>query len=335
MNHEHPSGHNSAEPDGPVKVNVLFCCDSRFFQHLGVTLCSLLLSNRRHSFEVVVVCDEHNIEAQERLRAICATANNADIHFETFDRSRYEHFPVSKHISQASYLRLFATELLSPAVERVLYLDCDLVVNADLSPLWNTAMGDAFLAAAKDPFRFSHRALGFSDNDPYINAGVLLINLRRWREADVLPQFIRFIERNKSSLECHDQDVLNAVFRDQIHFLDYRWNFQARMAEARAEELNMTPVALKTLRKLPNIVHYTTNEKPWNYMHPVHYACLYFQYLKKTPWHAYVPQDRTTLNILRKAARLLTIRRQIRWVAPGLARTFRTLKALSHRPARA
>ena len=277
-------------------IPIVFCADERYAQHLGVTLASLLENNPRHQLAFTLVSISMSDEARRRIAEIIARFPNATITFKTFNAEPYAHFRLDYHISFASYLRLFMTDFVDPQLEKVLYLDSDLLILGDIGELWETAVDDYFVAAVRDPFSNLHTSLGFSPDETYFNAGVLVINLRKWREAEIIKTFVQFIEGNAAVLRYHDQDTLNAVFRGRCLFLDPKWNFQARAASSNAKKLGVPAATFNALRRAPSIIHFTTDKKPWFYLHRVNYKDLYFHYLRLTPWRDYVPPDRTLKN---------------------------------------
>ena len=111
----------------------------------------------------------------------------------------------------AKPIYVFLAKLL-PDLDRVLYLDADVVVVDDLRALYATDLGSNVVAAAPDLYRqYRLAAFGLSGSQPYVNAGVLLIDLARWRRESLTDRLVRFVERSGPQLELHDQDALNAV----------------------------------------------------------------------------------------------------------------------------
>ena len=302
-------------------ISVLFCADGRYYQHMAVTIASLLKNNSKHQFQLIAVLNERNPTAEQQIRRTVESFKNAEIEFKTFDSQPIAHFRVDRHITVASYLRLFMTQFLNPDVEKVLYLDCDLIVRDDIGDLWATDVSQYFLAAVADPYSDNHVNLGFAEDEPYFNAGVLLVNLAKWRKADVVPKFIRFIEENSAILQYHDQCTLNAVFRGQVLLLPHRWNFAARNADLPAKALGLRRSEFLALRKNPSILHYTTNVKPWLYVYEPHYKQLYYEYLALTPWRSFRATDRTPRAITERLLRMERLKEVIRWNAPGLFRS--------------
>jgi lipopolysaccharide biosynthesis glycosyltransferase len=171
-----------------------------------------------------------------------------------------------------TYFRLMIGSLF-PELDRLLYLDCDLVVRKSLRPLWNTPLCGKTLGAVEDQGRDEKlarekRLLGA---DPYLNSGVLLVDLDAWRGRESERRFIEFARENRDlPRNWHDQSLLNAVLKDEVLFLDRTWNVMVGTPEGIPEN--------------PAIVHYTFS-KPWKYPYRhVLYADDYWKYRKGTPW---------------------------------------------------
>ena len=307
-----------------LRISLLFCTDTIYFQHMGVAIASLLRTNAAHDFEIFVCTEERDRESEEKLTAVVSRFGNASVKFIEFklDRSR-GYLYTDQYLTAAAYIRLFLTEFLDPSVKRVLYLDGDLVVTTDIRELWETDLNGAFLAVVPEP----HELPG--DREvcvyPYFNSGVMLIDVERWREANVLPGFLAYAQENVAHLKYHDQDVLNHTFAGNVRFLDYRWNFQSRWADFVPAKLNMSPEAFRQVRRLPCIVHYTSKFKPWFYSDDPHYKKLYYEALALTPWKGYRPPDRTTGSIVRKLLTMKYVKERFRWYASELARGLKRL----------
>jgi lipopolysaccharide biosynthesis glycosyltransferase len=282
----------------PLKL--IFGVDGSYSQHLAVTLVSLLENNPANSFDILVVT--LNMAEGDRLKvaALAGRFDNAVIRFQPFDIGRYSHFRTDGHISHASYLRIFIPEILTESEEKVLYLDCDLVVRHDIAALWNTDLGDRVLGAARNLFFNRHADLGMPPGADYFNAGVLLMNLKRWRELDGTARLIRFIEAHHDHLWAHDQDALNAVFCGDIHELAPTWNLQTSTLWSEPDGLSLSYPQFRDLLADPGIVHYTTPSKPWHFsnLHP--YKKTYYQYLAKTPYSDYAPRDVSFGSLLKR-----------------------------------
>ncbi|QXQ05071.1 glycosyltransferase family 8 protein [Sphingosinicellaceae bacterium] len=276
-----------------MTIHCAFSSDDNYFQHLAVAITSLLENNRHHEFVLHVVHGEVSETKRAMLSTQVARYPNATLHLYEFDDAPYRHFRLDSHITLASYFRLFLTEILPPEIDRVLYLDADIVVLGDVAPLWETAFDNCLIAAAPNIFSQNNERLGLPRDYCYFNAGILVVDLAGWRREGLLRRFVDYVERNHMILRWHDQDALNAVLHDRVRYVDYGWNFQARTQPTDAAALSLDASAFRRLRKQPQIVHFTTEKKPWLYAYRVPFEAEYHRYLKLTPWRSYVPPDKS------------------------------------------
>lgn len=195
--------------------------------------------------------------------------------------------------SAATYYRLFITELLPSTVERVIYLDCDLVVKDDLRKLWDADFKDAYVLAVQDmwvPYVSSvkgvpYEELGIPTDSKYFNAGVLVINLKKWRAENVTTKAIDFLRTYRQTIRAHDQDVLNSLFAGQWGELDPGWNLTPAIVDLFPSwrESPFSEEAYHRLINDPSIIHFATNRKPWNSRHTL-FKDIFFEYVDKTAW---------------------------------------------------
>lgn len=127
--------------------------------------------------------------------------------------------------------RLFVEKFLPESLDKVIYLDADIVVLGSLRELWETDLGDNFVGAVPDPnMRLSHRRdIGLPDDHKYFFSGGLLINLKKWREDRVLDKLLKICLEIKEKIEFPDQDVLNTyASRTSYYPLAGRWTCHPR-----------------------------------------------------------------------------------------------------------
>jgi lipopolysaccharide biosynthesis glycosyltransferase len=185
--------------------------------------------------------------------------------------------PLQNYITVAAYSRLFMTDLLPNNLDQVIYLDCDLVIQGDLSKLWNEELEDNYIAAV--------RCMWDKSKNPRFNSGVMLINLEKWREENISTKALQFLEQH--NYRYFDQEVLNFLFSDRWQKLDLRWNVQPRAALEYSswEKSPFSQDEYHCFLSDPYIIHYITSSKPWNApASRVPWGDVFFQYLDKTAW---------------------------------------------------
>jgi lipopolysaccharide biosynthesis glycosyltransferase len=285
----------------PSPIHVLFCCDPGYYQHLAVAAVSLLENNQAAVLDLHLITSRRDLEAETRLARSIARYANFSFHIHTFSSAATERWHTSFHITGEAYTRLFAASVLDPAIDKILYLDADLVVIDDLAPLWETDVANHALAAAPDPYgAWRKQALGMPEAATYVNSGVMLLNLARWRRDGLTARLARYIE-SAGPLLFHDQDAVNAVLHDAVRVLGYRWNLQARMLRGAARSRLSDGRAIAAAARAPAIVHYTSARKPWLFVMAVPAKLVYREYLKKTDWRDAPPVGRSWTRLLEYA----------------------------------
>jgi len=209
--------------------------------------------------------------------------------------------PAWGHVTGATYERLWLGEYLPLDVGEVLWLDCDLLVLDDPGPLLQAeACGEpegAILHAVRDPFvpRVSApfgvhdwRRLGLAQETPYFNAGVMRVNLSRWRSMDVAGRAMDYLKTYGRKVYFNEQEALNAVIGAGWAQLDDRWNVSANPIHARRQNP----------RGGPAIVHFAGRIKPWNVPGLGEFQDAFFRHLDDTPWQGTRPGRTLAKRIL-------------------------------------
>lgn len=251
-------------------------------------LVSLFENNRREEFCVHVIARGLSDGDREILTQLAAKYGSRVLFYEP-DLRLLEGFTIrkfSKRISMATYYRCILSALLPREVDRVLYLDCDIVVMGDIRPLWDTPLDGVGVAAVEDMGcreAARYEVLKYPMEDSYFNAGVLLVNLAYWREHDVPRACVDYYHRYPERILFNDQDLLNSVLRGHKRLVDLKWNVQDAFYRLSLQQDEAWRGRLAGVLSHPVILHFT-NRKPWEYdsQHPLREV--YFRYQDLTPW---------------------------------------------------
>lgn len=180
-------------------------------------------------------------------------------------------------------------EYLPRDLDRVLWLDCDLLILDDLTQLFDQPLHGAVLAAARDPFvaRLDSpfgiacwKELGLAGDAPYFNAGVLLIDLNLWRRRQLGGQCLAYLRERGSQVFFSDQEALNAIVGADWVALEDRWNASANRFHSRMQDLQGQP---------PSIIHFAGRVKPWNVPNLGAKQDLFFESVDRTAWQGQRP----------------------------------------------
>lgn len=295
-------------------LQILFCANEDYAQHLGVTLASLVLNNPDEDLNITVIgnlspvsrkklLSVANLSARSHLKFLEPSAIFAD----ACDFASYAGLPtqgdyqVKGAYSSDIYTRLFVSRIFNLNIRRVLYLDCDLVVNGPLRPLWEASINPYTVAGVRIPWFDRDHLPNIGPGDPYINSGVLLFNMPVWRARDAEQRVLGFIHRYADRLRDPDQDALNAALAGEISFLHGKWNVLGPFLGTRYRE-QIGPEYQEDIITNAKIYHFNGGDKPWLYLSYNSKKHLYYKYIQHTPWHNYRPPDKTLPNILYKSA---------------------------------
>jgi lipopolysaccharide biosynthesis glycosyltransferase len=185
---------------------------------------------------------------------------SASIHWRSVDLTVFRNFSTVYYVSKMTFTRLMISTLFANSISRILYLDTDLLVLDDLTPLWETDLNGSVIGAVLDSgldLRLK-RGEPLSQQMPrvqeYFNAGVLLIDLERWRHNHISEKALAYLSSHPHAPHM-DQDGLNFACDRLWKKLDSRWNFQDHLHKSISQ---MGP------EQRPGIVHFVTCRKPWD-----------------------------------------------------------------------
>ena len=249
-------------------MNLLITLNSDYIFPLCVMLHSLSQSNKDNHFDIYVA---YSSLTEDDFRMMKKALGNSDavLHRIPVDENIFNSAPSLSRISKETYYRLLISELIPDGVDRILYLDPDIVIKKDLHELYDIDMQGKTVAAATHMFhsvkRFNLRRLGLKPDSNYINSGVMLIDVEKWKKEASTDEVLRFISNNLKKLKLADQDVVNMMFEDNILLVDEtKFNLDEKIFFAKSHRIyTKNTIGLDWVRKNTVIVHYNGRHKPW------------------------------------------------------------------------
>ena len=257
-----------------MKRHIVYTIDNNYFNHMLVSIFSLNYNLKptfkdKLSFDVI-----SNVKNKMKYP-------NLDYKEYFIDDNFCKLFKISHHIDYATYFRFLIPEILPEYIDKVLYLDADIIVNGDISPIFDLEFDDdTYLYACDHLFKPEQKLhlkkFGLSEYDDYFNAGVMYIDLKKWRENNISKVLIDYAFEKKDDILWWDQDVLNVIFHKKWKKLHPKYNVTWEVLES-----NSNCLQIEEAKKHPVIIHYTRSVKPWhsNSYHP--YKKLYWKYRRK------------------------------------------------------
>lgn len=274
-------------------IKAVFCFDENLTAPVQAAAASLLdscVTGAVHC-EVHCVCTQAAGRVEEKLRQIVKTRDPASaLVMHRIDNPYADSYEV-RGISAGAYLRLALHQIL-PDVDKILYLDVDVLICGSLLPVWQTELGEYLLAAVKGPVGLSDKWAWNSDRPywhllagmqgRYINSGVLLMNLSKIRARQLDRQWE---ELGRQKLYYQDQDILNITCKDAIVYLPLAYNRLAYMQRADyhtfVEEGLSTKEEYEEAMEKPVILHYA-GDKPWN-RYDTNLGSVWWDYVNSQP----------------------------------------------------
>jgi lipopolysaccharide biosynthesis glycosyltransferase len=248
-------------PSSTISCPLVFACDAGYAMPLATTLRSIAETNRSAwPFQVYILSDGFS-ENTKRKVIDSLPKGSSSFRWLPADLAGFEGFSTLQHISTATYARLLISSKLPDRVDRVLYLDADILVLDDLAPIWEVDLEGAVLGAVVDERLSTHIKIGNTSLAGlprvrnYFNAGVLLIDLARWRAERIAEKALGYLERCPHS-PYSDQDALNVACDGLWKKLDPRWNYYQIDLQK--------PISDLSAAQRPGIVHFQGWSKPWN-----------------------------------------------------------------------
>ncbi len=239
------------------KINILSTIDKNYFNQYKVLIISIL-ENTSYEKDVIFYLGEKDLDKKqkenlkEHIKKYGAKINF--IKKPEVDFLKYNH---RKHISEVTHYRTAILENMD--IKKIIYLDPDIVVLDDIKKLFDKNLEGKTIGGVKDYI------MGLREENNYFNAGVLLIDVPKWKENNYGRRCIEYLEKNHDKLSCENQDTMNIVTKNDKKFLDLRWNRQKWIWDDTAKGMRILKNKYKELIKNPSLIHYTGKIKPWHY----------------------------------------------------------------------
>jgi lipopolysaccharide biosynthesis glycosyltransferase len=277
-------------------IHIVTTLDSNYVQHCGVMLCSLFKNNLECKFKIWLVVDFDENRDLKKIRKFI-TKNKHILEIIKIDGSVVKDFRITHHITTATYYRILFPALVDAALDRIIYLDIDIIVKGPILPLWKVAINNSVIAAVAEYGFSRYSELEIDQNSKYFNAGVMLVNLEQWRRQNITTSLLNLLIERHQNLTMLEQDALNLVLRNEWRELDPKWNVTTGMyafySSTMEEEIKMGV-------NNPSIIHFTGFSKPWHYLNSHPKKMEYYYYLQFTPWQSFKPEETTYWHKLKQ-----------------------------------
>ena len=270
------------------RIPIFFSTDDNYIPYLDVAIRSLIQNaSKDHNYRIIILNTGLSVEGVEMIKE-----NESERFIIEFKDISGEVEGIRAqlrnvyHFSIVTYYRLFIASLF-PEYDKIVYLDCDLVVLGDIAKLYNTPIGENILGAVPDQYvcnteefrTYAEKAIGV-DPDTYFNAGVLIINLEQFRKNDIEKKFTDLISDYDFDLLDPDQAYLNYLCFSKTYYLPNGWNKAPTEIPCEGEK---------------NIVHYNLYKKPWQYDDVID-GEYFWQYAASSPFYDQILRNKAAFG---------------------------------------
>lgn len=270
------------------EIPIFFSTDENYIPYLDVAISSLIANaSTDYSYRIIVL----NTGLKGESIAKVKLNERPGFVIDFIDISKQienikSYFKNVYHFSIVTYYRLFIASLF-PQYDKIVYLDCDLIVLGNISKLYNTPIGENILGAVPDQYvcnteefrTYAEKAIGVDPNT-YFNAGVLIISLEQFRKNDIENKFINLISEYDFDLLDPDQAYLNYLCFGKTHHLPNGWNKAPTETPCEGEK---------------NIVHYNLYKKPWQYDDVID-GEYFWQYAASSPFYDQILRNKAAFG---------------------------------------
>lgn len=253
------------------KINILVTLNRNYLKQLFVLIKSISISNKEELFNLYLIYQDFCDEDFKIIDSIQKQNKNFNIVLIKMEDYILEGAPTMKRYPKAMYYRIFAAKILPKEVEKVLYLDPDIVIINSLRELYDMSFdGNYFIGCShiRKPLKdFNKIRLGIKENVEYINSGMLLMNLNVLRDVQKYEDVINYINKFKNNLWLPDQDIISALYGTKIKIVDYmKYNLSDRMLFLNNYKIlnGKEKVDLEWIKNNTVVIHYCGKNKPWN-----------------------------------------------------------------------
>ncbi|MBQ9870445.1 MAG: 1-acyl-sn-glycerol-3-phosphate acyltransferase [Eubacterium sp.] len=256
-------------------IPIFYACDDAFVKFTIVSMHSLIKNaSKDYHYILHILHTEISDEMKDMVNRFAS--DNFEIRFidvTNYLQSISEKLPLRDYYSKTTYYRLFIAEMF-PQYSKALYLDSDTVILGDVSELYQTDIGDAYLGACHEQVMVQSREFGTYvekvvgvSRYNFFNAGLMLINCDRFRIHFVLDKFIDYLHYY-NFVVTQDEDYLNLICKDHVYWLDQRWNTEA---------YGNVPYPVEQAE----MIHYIMINKPWHY-EDCRFGDIFWEYARET-----------------------------------------------------
>lgn len=262
-------------------IDISFAISDVYAKYLAVSIASIIVNTSAPvRFHII---DGGISQENKRKLGELEKLRNFEIEYLSVDKKKFAKIPKCcvKHVDSDDTNCRLLISTLKPDLDKCIFLDADLVAQGDIQKLWNIDLEDNYIAAVKDQAPLATdswaKKLPIPPGYSYVNTGVTLINLKKWRKDEIQKKLFKNIKKYRELLWFPDQDTLNITLSPHVQYISPIFNampVQMYRDEEQKVEAFSSPI----------IIHWAGRMKPWIHPH-VPYGDLFWKYARLTPFY--------------------------------------------------
>ena len=286
-------------------MNVMYASDDNYAWLMGISMISLFENNKdSKEINVFLFGDNLSEKNQNKMTSIAEKYGRSCCHVDVA-KINIPRVLMSERYPKSTFSRLFAYDLLPKEVEKLIYLDCDTIVMGSLEEMFNMDVSKKAFLVTKDCMGKAYkRKIGLKDTDTYVNAGVMLMNMKRLREIPIVERMVAFVDKYSDAMTYADQEIVNGIFQGDFGILPVEYDMQTQFVQYPYEEIVRirhphhfyTKEEVEFGKRNPKIYHYTTcmlDVRPWFSNSKIVNAWAFDKYMAMSPWKDKKKQEKT------------------------------------------
>ena len=281
------------------EYNIVYATDDRFCGVMGVSIASLMENNKdARIINLTILSTDVSENNKKKINTLVQNYGRKEPKWVSATNIEEK---LSMRISKdrgslSQYARIFLNDIFDASIKKILYLDCDTIVDGSIYDLWNLNLKNNIIGALKDSFsKYYRKNLGLAPKDIMFNSGVMIIDMVKWRKYKVEEKVINFIVKHNGKIQQGDQGALNAVLSKVTYAISPQYNFISIFTNLSYDEMVLyrQPVNfysrndIRLAKENPIIIHFTSsyfNQRPWEKGCKSEYLNKWLEYRSLTPW---------------------------------------------------
>lgn len=266
-----------------MTIHVVSSINQGFLQHF-LSMAMSVVHNSKQKIDFHIMSNDLGDNIKDKIKDLFKSYKSVLFHFYNINDNLLKKIEIqAEHLTIQTLYRLLIPKILPDTIDKVIYLDSDLVVETDITHLFDINIEEYYVGATNEIYEPSIKILDLETPLHYFNAGVMLLNLHKWRNNSFTEKCLDFAKNNQEKLLLADQDILNGLLQGEWKKIPLEWNLVKGVWNNYEEYCNLySKNYIDKVMESPFIIHYTSPSKPWHWLCQHHFKDRYFYYLDMT-----------------------------------------------------